>query len=90
MKKILLFRIFFFSVTFFSLITVSNASEDSKRLLSLVDYIGGDYKNAVVDGEIVDQYEYDEMLEFSAQAIEIQHALSKSTENDEDLWLFTN
>ncbi|MFI5323343.1 MAG: FTR1 family protein [Thermodesulfobacteriota bacterium] len=35
-------------------------------MLSLVDYVGGDYGNAVRDGQIINNNEYKEMLEFSA------------------------
>ncbi|MFQ5786652.1 MAG: FTR1 family protein [Thermodesulfobacteriota bacterium] len=45
------------------------ASEEAKRILSLVDYIGGDYKNAVQDGRIINEEEYTEMVEFSSDAI---------------------
>ena len=48
-----------------------HATEDAKRILSLVDYIGGDYRNAVSDGEIINNDEYAEMLEFSSQVNEI-------------------
>src|SRR5690606_29481904 len=34
----------------------------------LLDYIAVDYREAVADGEVVNQLEYDEMLEFSATA----------------------
>ena len=32
-----------------------------------MDYIGGDYKNAVKDGEVINGDEYNEMLEFSSE-----------------------
>ena len=47
------------------------ASEDAKRILSLVDYIGGDYQNAVSKGKIINSAEYEEMLEFSSQVKEL-------------------
>ena len=31
----------------------SYASQDAERILSLVDYIGGDYRNAISKGEII-------------------------------------
>ncbi|HML94366.1 MAG TPA: cytochrome c/FTR1 family iron permease [Thermodesulfobacteriota bacterium] len=40
---------------------------EAKRILSLVDYIGGDYRNAVSGGEIINGDEYREMLEFSSE-----------------------
>ena len=38
------------------------------RILSLVDYIGGDYSNAVRDGKVINEFEYQEMLDFSSAA----------------------
>ncbi|MDA2918253.1 cytochrome c/FTR1 family iron permease [Desulfobacterota bacterium AH_259_B03_O07] len=56
--------ILFFLTTFSTF-----ASEEAKRILSLVDYIGGDYKNAVQDGRIINEQEYTEMVEFSSDAM---------------------
>jgi high-affinity iron transporter len=47
------------------------ANDQAKQLLSLVDYIGGDYKNAVRDGKVADPDEYQEMAEFSKRSIEL-------------------
>jgi high-affinity iron transporter len=47
------------------------AADEAKRLVALVDYIGGDYRNAVESGRIINQLEYDEMLEFSTRSLEI-------------------
>jgi high-affinity iron transporter len=47
------------------------ANDQAKQLLSLIDYIGGDYKNAVRDGKIADSDEYQEMSEFSKRSIEL-------------------
>ena len=48
------------------------------RILSLVDYIGGDYSNAVKDGEIINEFEYQEMLDFSSAAVDLwENALEK-------------
>src|SRR5690606_13736972 len=41
----------------------------------LLDYIAVDYREAVADGEVVNQLEYDEMLEFSATAAAAIEAL---------------
>ncbi len=43
------------------------SSPEAKRILSLVDYIGGDYRNAVSGGRIINDAEYNEMLEFSSE-----------------------
>lgn len=68
--------------TLFLFLTLSSYSSDSaKRMLSLVDYIGGDYKNAVSNGEIINNEEYEEMLEFSTEAGELFRGM-KSSEGD--------
>lgn len=40
---------------------------DTRALLQMVDYVGVDYPEAVADGEIVDEFEYREMVEFAAR-----------------------
>lgn len=59
----------------------SHSSDDSSRILSLVDYIGGDYGNAVRDGQIINPDEYHEMLEFSA-GVEALFVTMKSAGGD--------
>ncbi len=61
--------------------TPSHASEEAKRILSLVDYIGGDYKNAVRDGSTTSEEEYAEMLDFSSEALNLFRDL-KSSDGD--------
>lgn len=61
------------------------ANQDAKRLLSLVDYIGGDYKNAVDRDRIVNEDEYREMLEFSSEAIEIYDYMTARQDNETDI-----
>ncbi len=51
--------------------SASHSSEETRRILSLVDYIGGDYKNAVSGGEIINEEEYKEMLQFSSDALKL-------------------
>ena len=47
------------------------ANDQAKQLLSLIDYIGGDYKNAVQGGKVANPDEYQEMSEFSNRSIEL-------------------
>ncbi len=62
---------------FFFLATgTSTAAEEPQRILSLVDYIGGDYKNAVHDGNVVNANEYDEMVGFSKDALQLFEGLN--------------
>ena len=58
------------ALIFFFLPALSYAAEID-RILSLVDYIGGDYANAVEEGEIISEFEYQEMLDFSSAAAEL-------------------
>jgi high-affinity iron transporter len=57
------------------------AADEAKRILALIDYIGGDYRNAVQAGKVVNSDEYTEMTEFSARSVELFSQL-KSTEGD--------
>ena len=63
---------------FFLLPLPSYSSTSAKRLLSLVDYIGGDYKNAVSNGEVINNVEYEEMLEFSTEVGELFEGMISS------------
>lgn len=56
----------------------SFAANEAERILSLVDYIGGDYKNAVHEGQIVNDNEYNEMVGFSNDAIHLFQKLGAS------------
>src|SRR5215208_4528236 len=57
------------------------AADEAKRIVALIDYIGGDYRNAVQGGKIANPDEYQEMSEFSARSLELFHQL-KSAEGD--------
>lgn len=56
--------------------SLAGASEPQK-LVALVDYIGGDYKNAVQGGKVVNPEEHKEMMEFSARALELLDQLKE-------------
>src|SRR5258706_237868 len=51
---------------------------DAQRLVTLVDYIGGDYAGAVKDGRVLDEGEYAEQLKFVTDA----RALAKGLGGD--------
>jgi len=57
------------------------AAEDAKKIVALVDYIGGDYKNAVRAGKVVNPDEHQEMVEFSQRSLELLQQL-KTAEGD--------
>lgn len=58
------------SVLFVSLcvLATANNSEQSRLLIHTLNYLGGDYKNAVKDGKVLSTMEYAEMQEFSTSA----------------------
>lgn len=58
------------------------ASDEASRLVALVDYIGGDYKNAVQGGMITNPDEYQEMREFSTRALELLNQLKQAEKRD--------
>lgn len=60
---------------------VLSANNEAKRIVALIDYIGGDYRNAVQGGRVVNADEYTEMSEFSARSLELLKEL-KSAEGD--------
>ena len=51
---------------------------DAQRLVTLVDYIGGDYVGAVKDGRVIDEAEYAEQIKFVTDA----RALAKGLGSD--------
>jgi high-affinity iron transporter len=58
------------------------AADEAKRLLALIDYIGGDYRNAVQGSKIINEDEYQEMTEFSARSLELFERLKESEGRD--------
>ncbi|HED14565.1 MAG TPA: c-type cytochrome [Gammaproteobacteria bacterium] len=56
---------FLFSLFLF-LISGATQAGDLQQLLQLIDYVGADYHKAVTDNQVIDQGEYEEMLDFSA------------------------
>ncbi|MXZ13129.1 MAG: c-type cytochrome [Candidatus Dadabacteria bacterium] len=73
-----LFRV---TVLIFFLFPGLSYAGEMDRILSLVDYIGGDYLNAVEDGKIINEFEYQEMLDFSSAAVELwEKAVEKREE----------
>ena len=58
-------------LTFFLGLEIASAQEQAKRLVSVLDYLGSDYKNAVKNGKMINQDEYAEMQEFSKRTQEL-------------------
>ena len=59
------------------------AADEAKKLVTVVDYIGGDYKNAVQAGKVISQEEYREMKEFSLRSLELASQLKKTAERND-------
>ena len=58
------------------------AADEAKRVVALVDYIGGDYRNAVQGGKVLNADEYQEMTEFSARSLELFNQLKANEGGD--------
>lgn len=58
------------------------ADDEAQRLVALVDYIGGDYRNAVQGGKVTHNQEYQEMREFSARSLELLDQLKSTEQGD--------
>ncbi|HXV80335.1 MAG TPA: cytochrome c/FTR1 family iron permease [Candidatus Binatia bacterium] len=58
------------------------AADEANRVLALIDYIGGDYRNAVQGGKVINADEYQEMTEFSTRALELFDQLKTSEGGD--------
>src|SRR5688572_12657671 len=69
---------------FLILFSVSTAFADdqARRLVALLDYLASDYKNAVQDGKVISQDEYEEMQEFSKRALELLKQLKEIDKTD--------
>src|SRR5918995_684455 len=63
-------------------VSFSWADDQAKRLLSLIDYIGGDYRNAVQGGQVINSDEYQEMSEFAARSLELFDQLKARESGD--------
>ena len=83
MLKKNLFRV---TVLIFFLFPGLSYAGEIDRILSLVDYVGGDYPNAVKDGEIVNEFEYQEMLDFSSAAVDLWEKTAEKREGTADFF----
>lgn len=75
---------FSLSVFIFFLFPAFSYSAEIDRILSLVDYIGGDYANAVKEGRIISDFEYQEMLDFSSAAAALWEKTAEKREGTAD------
>jgi high-affinity iron transporter len=58
------------------------AQDAPRRLVALLDYLGGDYKNAVQSGKVINQEEYREMKEFSLRSVDLARQLKPPEKGD--------
>ncbi|MEX2595370.1 MAG: FTR1 family protein [Salibacteraceae bacterium] len=83
-KILLLAALLFLSSSLsFSQYAISDSTQTEVRMLiNLMDYIAKDYQMAVEDGEVINDFEYAEMTEFSGNALEIFNRLKKDSSID--------
>jgi high-affinity iron transporter len=65
-------------LTFLFTASTVSAQDQAKRLVSVLDYLGSDYKNAVKDGKVINPDEYGEMQEFSKRTQELLNQLKQA------------
>jgi high-affinity iron transporter len=65
-------------LTFSIIASTVSAQDQAKRLVSVLDYLGSDYKNAVNDGKVINPDEYGEMQEFSKRTQELLNQLKQA------------
>src|SRR5699024_2589540 len=53
-----------------------------RTFINLLDYIGKDYPRAVQDGEIISEFEYNEMVNFSRQVADLHTELGKEIDQE--------
>lgn len=58
-------------------------SESSRILVHTLNYLGSDYKNAVKDNKVLDEEEYEEMLEFCEDANKYFNEYAKGWKSDD-------
>lgn len=56
--------------------------ESSRTIVHLLDYIAQDYSAAVSEGEIINQFEFNEMKEFSTSVMDLSKEVSFKNAND--------
>src|SRR3972149_2249516 len=58
------------------------AADEARRLVALLDYLRSDYKNAVQDGKVASEDEFQEMQEFATRSLELLGQLKKAEQGD--------
>lgn len=68
----------------------STGDSQSRMLISLLDYIGKDYSKAVVNGEVISEFEFDEMNEFSENTVRYFSAVCRQISIPDSLAISTS
>ena len=77
-------KILFHSLLVFFFLSLPAPAGEMERILSMVDYVGGDYVNAVSEGKVTNEFEYAEMVDFSSTVINLWEKTAEK-KNAEDL-----
>ena len=62
--------------------SVAFADQEAEQLVALLDYLGSDYKNAVQDGKVVSQHEYQKMHDFAKRTLQLTNRLKEIDQGD--------
>src|SRR5690606_17194229 len=74
---------YFFFATFSA--SAQENDGDIQSVIHLLDYLSKDYPAAVVDGEVIDEAEYEEMLEFSQKIFNLAQGIKMETKTKDSV-----
>src|ERR1043166_2166806 len=77
-KSTISISLILFTLLAFGNVAAQAEDDTAKKLLALIDYIGGDYKNAVEAGKVRNPNEYQEQLEFARRSLELFDQVKKA------------
>ncbi|MCG2460989.1 FTR1 family protein [Flavobacteriaceae bacterium F89] len=77
----LIFYFFFATVQ----ITAQETDRDIQSAIHLLDYLSKDYSAAISDGEVIDEAEYTEMLEFSQKIVDLAQGIGMETKTKDSV-----
>lgn len=74
--------LFFCSIKSIAQVREPSLNHNARTLINILDYISLDYANAVRDGKIINLNEYNEMLDFTGQSINLFDSISREVKID--------
>ena len=77
-KSTISISLIIFTLLAFGNVAAQAEDDTAKKLLALIDYIGGDYKNAVEADKVRNPNEYQEQLEFARRSLELFDQVKKA------------